>query len=176
MKKYALACAAALALLGVAGQRAPADWCFSMSCTHTCGCGCCFSMSCTHTCGCGCCSNCWSCPYYPVDLMPPGYCPDCGAGYPAGVPGYGAPAYPALGYAAPAAPSVTPAQPTPSQSFPPPPKPADTSSSSSLRPANRGYQPAGYPQYGYQAADFSPYTYPGYGYGTSGAPSYWYGQ
>src|SRR5690242_12261494 len=102
MKKYALACAAALALLSVAGERAAA-WCCSFSCCWSCGCGCC-SHSCSCSCGCGC-DCCCSPPYYPVDLMPGCCWPGGGDGYADAGLGYGVPAEAALGYAAPAAPS-----------------------------------------------------------------------
>jgi hypothetical protein len=202
MKKYALACAAALALLGAAGPRASAC-CFSFSwsgccgCSFSVGCGCtwgsdsCCGACCGGGCGgcCDCCScGCWGPPYYPVDLSTPCF---CGAGYSDGYSGdgypgyadygdaYGGPSYPAYGdggYAAPAAPA-TGSQPAPSSSFPPAPKPVEGSKGTSyLPPASSGYQPVAYPSYGYPSSNSFSDPYPGYGYGSSQAGSYGYGR
>jgi hypothetical protein len=151
MRKYALACTAAVALLAAAEPRASA-WCqFEISFGFNVCCG----RACP-TCGDCCCG--W--PGCPLDAgCPDGFAggyPVADYGYPAPAYGYGAPAY---GYPAPAATPGPATQPAPS--FPPPPKPADDKQTS-----YRGYSSYPYQQTGY-----------GYGtYGYSQAPSYWYGR
>jgi hypothetical protein len=159
MKKYALACAAALALLGALETRASAwgtfeisfgfNWCHYSACAPCCADNCC----------CG-----W--PGCPADGGAP-------AGYPDAAPpvGYGAPAY-GYGYPAPAAPSAPASQPAPS--FPPAPKPIDGTGQNSY---------PGYPNYASQQPGYSSTGYPssgsyapGAGYGSAQVPSYWYGR